>query len=189
MALPLPRLPLQYVLFLLLASLLNSALAGCPAPPIVKIDAGILVGTTTKVAGATATVSKFLGVPFAASPIRFEPPSKPTPWPSPFRATAYGPACPQQFSYPDELRDAEMAWFNTPPPPAGESEDCLNLNVYVPGTPSSNKAVMAWIYVRSWLTIPSWRHHIDVACRVERWPMAQIPSNCTTGPTWQPTRM
>ncbi|KIX92340.1 uncharacterized protein Z520_11948 [Fonsecaea multimorphosa CBS 102226] len=114
--------------------------------PTASIDAGLVIGTTTSVSGAAATVNKFLGVPFAASPTRFAPPVRPTPWSVPLQATAYGPACPQQFSYPEVARELQMAWFNTPPPPAGESEDCLNLNIYVPGTPGGNKTVMAWIY-------------------------------------------
>jgi hypothetical protein len=140
----------RHVLPWYLACLLGTALGSqCKSSaPTVKINAGMVVGTTTTVAGATATVSQFLGVPFAAPPTRFVPPTRATPWPTPLQATAYGPACPQQFNYPDELREVEMAWFNTPPPSAGESEDCLNLNIYVPGTPGKNKAVMVWIYAR-----------------------------------------
>lgn len=119
------------------------------AAPTVTIDSGAVIGTTTALAGATVTVEKYLGIPFAASPTRFAPPVKPTSWQSPYQATNYGPACIQQFSYPEAARNASIAWFDTPPPPAGESEDCLNLNVYVPATPGRNKTVMAWIYVRS----------------------------------------
>ena len=117
--------------------------------PSVTIDSGVVVGTTTVLAGATVTVEQYLGIPFAASPTRFAPPANPTPWQAPYQATKYGPACIQQFNYPETSRNASIAWFDTPPPPAGESEDCLNLNVYVPATPGKNKTVMAWIYVRS----------------------------------------
>ncbi|EXJ78651.1 hypothetical protein A1O1_09052 [Capronia coronata CBS 617.96] len=128
--------------------LINDGLAA-PASvptPTVTIDSGVVVGVATSPAGATVTVNKYLGIPFAASPIRFAPPTQPTPWTSPYNATKYGPACIQQFNYPEASRNATMGWFNTPPPPAGESEDCLNLNVYVRGTPGKNKTVMAWIY-------------------------------------------
>lgn len=133
--------------------LVNNA---CAAPtsasaPTVSIDTGALVGVATSPAGATVTVNKYLGIPFAASPTRFAPPVKATPWSSPYSATKYGPACIQQFDYPEASRNASIAWYNTPPPPAGESEDCLNLNVYVPGTPGKNKIVMAWIYVSGFL--------------------------------------
>ncbi|KEF53880.1 uncharacterized protein A1O9_10282 [Exophiala aquamarina CBS 119918] len=138
----------RHVLPWLVNPLLGTAFGSKSGPPapIVKINAGMLVGTTTTIANTTVTVSEFLGVPFAASPTRFAPPTRATSWSTPLQATAYGPACPQQFNYPDELREAEIAWFNTPPPSAGESEDCLNLNIYVPGTPGNNKAVMVWIY-------------------------------------------
>ncbi|KIX01546.1 uncharacterized protein Z518_09272 [Rhinocladiella mackenziei CBS 650.93] len=116
------------------------------AAPAVTIDSGVVVGVATSPAGSSATVNKYLGIPFAASPTRFAPAVKPTPWKSPLHATKYGPACIQQFNYPEVARNRSIAWFNTPPPPAGESEDCLNLNVYVPGTPGRNKTVMAWIY-------------------------------------------
>ncbi|KAG9789901.1 alpha/beta-hydrolase, partial [Aureobasidium melanogenum] len=116
------------------------------AVPTVTIDSGPVVGVATSPAGATATVNKYLGIPFAASPIRFAPPVKPTPWTTPFDASKYGPACIQQFNYPEATRNATIAWYNTPPPPAGESEDCLNVNIYVPGTGGEAKTVMAWIY-------------------------------------------
>lgn len=148
----------RHVLPWLLTSLLGNAFAfgsQCESSaPTVNIDAGMVVGTTTTVPGTTATVSEFLGVPFAASPTRFAPPTRAVPWSTPLQATAYGPACPQQFNYPEELREITMAWFNTPPPSAGESEDCLNLNIYVPGTAGKNKAVMVWIYVRSRICMP-----------------------------------
>ncbi|KIW42608.1 uncharacterized protein PV06_06140 [Exophiala oligosperma] len=128
------------------ASVASVASVASSTAPTVTIDSGAVVGTTTLLAGATVTVDKYLGIPFAASPTRFAPAVKPTPWKSPYRATKYGPACIQQFNYPEASRNLTMSWFNTPPPPAGESEDCLNLNVYVPATPGKNKTVMAWIY-------------------------------------------
>lgn len=43
--------------------------------PTATIDAGVVVGTTTSLPAATASVNKFLGVPFAQSPPeRFAPP-------------------------------------------------------------------------------------------------------------------
>ncbi|KAF2258924.1 alpha/beta-hydrolase [Lojkania enalia] len=118
----------------------------CSSAPTVTIDSGEVVGTTTKLAGATITVDQYLGIPFAVSPTRFAPPVKPTPWKSPYQATKYGPACIQQFNYLEASRNTLIAWFNTPLPPAGENEDCLNLNVYVPATPGKIKTVMTWIY-------------------------------------------
>ena len=117
------------------------------AGPTVTVDSGLVVGTATSLSGASASVTKYLGIPFAASPTRFAPAARPTSWKTPLDATKYGPACLQQFNYPEASRNRTIAFFNTPPPSAGESEDCLNLNVYVPGTPGKNKTVMVWIYV------------------------------------------
>jgi hypothetical protein len=66
--------------------------------PTVVIDSGIVFGTTTSVPSATATVNKFLGIPFAASPPqRFSPPTQVAPWFRPLKASAIKPACLQQF--------------------------------------------------------------------------------------------
>lgn len=131
-----------------LFSVSHTAPTSAAAAPTVTVDSGPVVGTTTSLSGASVYVTKYLGIPFAASPTRFAPAARPTPWKTPLNATKYGPACVQQFNYPEATRNRSMAFFNTPPPPAGESEDCLNLNVYVPGTSTKNKTVMVWIYVR-----------------------------------------
>ncbi|KAE8334335.1 Alpha/Beta hydrolase protein [Aspergillus arachidicola] len=44
-------------------------------------------------------------------------------------------------------RDDLRKWANTPGPAAGESEDCVNLNVFAPATlGEGHKAVIVWIY-------------------------------------------
>lgn len=92
--------------------------------PTATIDAGVVIGTTTSLPGATATVNKFLGVPFAKSPpTRFAPPEKPAPFSSPIEAKQWSPACIQQFVYPKAAQEFTEAVFNNPPP--AESEDCL----------------------------------------------------------------
>ena len=117
--------------------------AASSGPPTVTIDSGVVQGISTSIPGAPQNVTKYLGVPFAAKPVRFAPAASPQAWKTPFNATKYGPACIQDFAYP--AHDITIAWFNTPPPPAGESEDCLNVNVYVPAM-ASNKTVMVWFY-------------------------------------------
>lgn len=115
--------------------------------PTVTIDAGVLHGTTTSLPAATASINKFLGVPFAKSPPeRFAPPESPGTFSAPINATAWSPACIQQFVYPLSSQEFTEAVFNNPPP--AESEDCLYLNVYAPSTPapSDGRAVMFWIY-------------------------------------------
>jgi para-nitrobenzyl esterase len=86
------------------------------------------------------TMTEFLGIPYAASPVgdlRWQPPQPPAPWSTPRDATTYGNHCPQPFS-PFGLET--------------DTEDCLLLNVYVPlrhGFPSDSRRrrpVMVWIH-------------------------------------------
>jgi carboxylesterase type B len=91
-------------------------------------------------------LNAFLGVPFAAKPVRWGPPKSPSPWKTPYDASKYGPACVQQFNYPAARRNLILQWFNTPAPQ--ESEDCLSACVYVPISTdkATPKAVMVWLY-------------------------------------------
>jgi hypothetical protein len=66
--------------------------------PTVQIDSGPLVGTTTTLPFATAPVIKFLGVPFADKPKRFEPPMRRKEWTKPRKAQKWKPSCIQQFN-------------------------------------------------------------------------------------------
>ena len=92
--------------------------------PTVIIDAGMVIGTTTSLPAATATVNKFLGVPFAKSPPeRFAPPQSPGTFKQPIVAKEWSPACIQQFVYPKASQEFTELVFNNPPPK--ESEDCL----------------------------------------------------------------
>ncbi|KAL6884481.1 alpha/beta-hydrolase [Trichoderma evansii] len=114
--------------------------------PTATVDSGVIVGVTTSLSDGRPPIHKFLGVPFAASPVRFQPPETPTPWTIPLDVSKYGPACIQQLAPQDGIPQAQVvAWSNTPPPPIGESEDCLNVNIYAPVTPGA-KPVMVWIY-------------------------------------------
>lgn len=52
-------------------------------------------------------------------------------------------------SDPPEFQAFKERVYNYPPPPAGESEDCLYLDVYTPAPNSSQselKTVMVWFY-------------------------------------------
>jgi hypothetical protein len=66
--------------------------------PTVSVESGPLVGTTTSLPSATASVAQFLGVPFADKPKRFLPPAKSTPWTKPRKAQKWKKACIQQFN-------------------------------------------------------------------------------------------
>ncbi|OAG05997.1 alpha/beta-hydrolase [Paraphaeosphaeria sporulosa] len=119
--------------------------------PTATVDGGVIVGTTTRVIGATAAINKFLGIPFAEAPVgskRFAVP-KPTTWSKQIDTKAFKPACIQAFR-PIEDRNFIQDVFSIPRPE--ESEDCLYLNVFAPKKswkPYFRKPrypVLYWIY-------------------------------------------
>jgi hypothetical protein len=71
------------------------------ATPTISIDTGALAGTTTSLAGASASAIKFLGVPFARSPpTRFAPAERPVTWGAAGKVRAarrWRDGCVQQF--------------------------------------------------------------------------------------------
>jgi|HubBroStandDraft_1064217.scaffolds.fasta_scaffold00104_49 para-nitrobenzyl esterase len=119
------------------------------------VAAAVLVGATTSAAAQTVTtpkgtfpaetfqgvagtgVTEFLGIRFAAAPtgnLRFAPPVAPAAVSGTVSATSFGANCPQNAS---------------PFGVASTSEDCLFLNVYVPGSSVSAKnklPVMVFFY-------------------------------------------
>lgn len=91
--------------------------AGEVGPPQAVTLAGAVVGVTR--GGAHV----FYGIPYAAPPVgdlRFRAPSAPAPWSEPRDATSPGAFCPQRE--PTAPLD----------PRGGESEGCLELNVFTP---------------------------------------------------------
>jgi carboxylesterase type B len=132
-----------YTLLLTLAiHAITAVSVPCDTRPTATIDSGVLVGTITSLPSSSATVNKFLGIPFAEPPVRFSPPQPVEPWESVYDASEYKPACIEQLNNPKITE-----WFDTPGPPAGDSEDCLNLNVYAPASAEEgSKAVLFWIH-------------------------------------------
>ena len=93
--------------------------------------------------GPFKSVSKFLGVPFAAPPIeelRFKAPKPPKAWkPKVYSAKTHGAICLQ-------LRDPSLEFFiQSVTPNFTYSEDCLYLNVFSPNT-SLSLPVMVYIH-------------------------------------------
>lgn len=86
-----------------------------------------------------------MGVPYAAPPVgplRFHPPQPPLLWPGTRLADSFGAVCPQK--YPD-ITNRTAALESMPkgryqylkkllPLLVNQSEDCLFLNIYVPGS-------------------------------------------------------
>ncbi|KAL3440160.1 Carboxylesterase [Aspergillus insuetus] len=120
-----------------------------PNRPHALTSNGLIYGKTSSLPNSTVLVNTFLGIPFAAPPTRFSPPRPPRRRLVPISATTYGPSCIQQFNYPEASRNQTIAFFNTPPPPGGESEDCLTLNIWAPRGKSRDgkpRAVLFWLY-------------------------------------------
>ncbi|KAG9227336.1 hypothetical protein CCMSSC00406_0004125 [Pleurotus cornucopiae] len=122
------------------------------APPVVTLDSATVTGTQF------GRVNRYLGIPFAQSPVgdlRFRRPEPIAPYTESFSALTYGKACPQQdvqLSLPGILGLADSttdfltntAWGVALP----DGEDCLTINVVTPAsaTPALNLPVIVWIY-------------------------------------------
>ena len=120
------------------AILVAAAAAQVTLKPIendpIKIDGGLVSGTYLP-----SGVKAYLGVPFAAPPIRenrWREPQPVVPWNGVRSATTFGPHAMQGRLFSDmEFRDA------------GQSEDCLFLNVWTPAASAGKKLpVMVWIH-------------------------------------------
>jgi hypothetical protein len=61
--------------------------------PSATIDSGVVIGLQTSLPGSVLPINKFLGIPYAAPPVRFSPAVKPTPWNTSYYATQLGPSC------------------------------------------------------------------------------------------------
>jgi carboxylesterase type B len=120
--------------------------------PSATIDSGVIIGAVTNYSKSNVQVNQFLGIPFAQPPIgnlRFSPPQKPNNWTHPLNTNRLPPSCIQDFGNRTSVREFQMTLFDSPPPPNGESEDCLYLNVYVPVNDkecNESKSVLFWIY-------------------------------------------
>lgn len=83
-------------------------LASCQSPTV-ALSQGTFRGTATEVAVGetnTVTVNKYLGVPYAASPVRFAPPEPAPTVEGEQDATQNSPVCFQQFLCTPPLRTA-----------------------------------------------------------------------------------
>ncbi|CAG9784761.1 unnamed protein product [Diatraea saccharalis] len=110
---------------------------------IVHTHAGAIRGIIVEPASRRLEpVEVFWGVPYAGHPPRLGPPPPPPSWPGTRLADAFAPVCPQK--YPDisnksaALSKMPLGVYNelkaTVPFLANQSEDCLYLNIYVPGS-------------------------------------------------------
>jgi len=101
---------------------------------VVQIEGGSIRGFLETLSN-NQVVRKYLGVPYAKAE-RFEHPTAPDSWTGVKDVTSFGKVC-FQFLFPEPFgyQFADM------------SEDCLNLNIYVPNTRTSgSRPVMVWIH-------------------------------------------
>nr|CAH17527.1 carotenoid ester lipase precursor [Pleurotus sapidus] len=129
---------------------IQTAATPLPRANSVTLDSATFTGTTS------GRVTKFLGIPYAQPPTgdrRFRLPEPIPPYTGTVRATAFGPACPQQSArlpLPDGLAsDVVDLIVNTAYKAVfPDNEDCLSINVVVPtsATPTSKLPVAVWIF-------------------------------------------
>ena len=103
----------------------GTALAQGASGPMVTIEGGKLAGIRFGQNGGSAA---FLGIPYAAPPVRdlrWKPPQPVHPWSGVRSAAEFGAACPQ----------LPARWF----PDIGWNEDCLYLNVWTPRLAAGSK--------------------------------------------------
>ncbi|CAD6237983.1 GSCOCT00008360001.2-RA-CDS [Cotesia congregata] len=117
------------------------------ASRIVETRSGQIRGILQELNGRLDPVEVFRGIPYAAPPIgnlRLRPPSPPIPWSGIKLADTFGPVCPQK---PPNLSNYTIALTIMPGARyeplkkivsylGNQSEDCLTLNLYIPGSGS-----------------------------------------------------
>jgi para-nitrobenzyl esterase len=101
----------------------------------VKTAAGLISGITA------VDVTTYLGVPYAAPPVRFEPPSPRTPWTGTLEAIEPGPAYPQRTRDVPQIDAAPLIGNGSD---SGDG-DYLRANIWAPET-AADAPVMVWIH-------------------------------------------
>ncbi|XP_068941911.1 cocaine esterase-like [Petaurus breviceps papuanus] len=110
-------------------------------------ESGQIQGTQISIKGIDKGVNVFLGIPFAKPPmgaLRFSPPQPPDSWSNVRDATAHPPMCLQDVALLEKMTRAMKGKI----PITIISEDCLYLNIYVPGhaKEGARLPVMLWIH-------------------------------------------
>ena len=121
--------------------------------PTITLNSGPVRGRLTQLPGSNTSVNQFSAFPLPdlRSPIlRSAPPQDPEAWEDIYNATSQPVACMQYSGTRGEAREISDALFNNPPPP-GESEDCLYMNVYAPsGEAMARQSCSGSLEARIW---------------------------------------
>ena len=116
----------------------------------ISTKVGNIVGTNTSIsfAGNSFEVTVFYGIPFAESPTgqrRFKKPVRKAAFTETFYANTMSPMCFQNLDYYNNVAHTNISVDDV-----NQSEDCLYLNIYMPGDgyidPTAQRSVMVWIY-------------------------------------------
>lgn len=105
---------------------LAAAAAGAVGVPVVQTASGPVLGIATPTGGAA-----YLGIPYAAPPLRWGPPRPPAPWSTPLNASSFGAGC---------------VSFRALAGAAPQSEDCLVVHVFVPKVALPGAPLIVWIH-------------------------------------------
>ena len=118
-----------WLYFCLITSLIISAVSSLEYTPVISTRYGQLRGIYQHVPGS-GRVATYLGIPYATPPMgpnRLSPTRAPSQWKGILDASVLPPACPQ--NPPEKYRHLLQR----------QSEDCLYLNLYVPGKTKLNR--------------------------------------------------
>lgn len=140
--------------FLIFSSILLSVHIFASLDPIVKTKYGKLKGRYYDLKSGGQAVG-FLGVPFASPPIgelRFKFPLPPPNWDGVRNATEFAKRCSQ----------TARAYFR--PPLAGQSEDCLYLNIFSPHVKKQVHPVMVFIHGGAFTVGSTYEHGDQGIC-------------------------
>lgn len=86
-----------YLLVAGLGLLSSTSSYDVPPAPSATLDAGVIIGKLATSLDSKVAVNQFLGVPFAAEPLRFGMPEPPSRWNCPLETIKQAPACHQQL--------------------------------------------------------------------------------------------